>query len=439
MTSDDSYDTAGINQTVIRPRFGGRAAISSSDSSPQISESTRAGHEQQSFQGLLPSLDQFNSINPLVSSAFNVLSIEQVLRKNSHYDNPVQLFEDLVLAVEAFEQRVEQLGIDRSDVLIARYVLCAFVDEKVLSTPWGEQSLWVDKTLLSHFHKQAWGGERFFLVLDKLMQDAHKKLYLLELLYVLLCLGFCGKYKIHRQGTTELTGIRQRVLTVIRSIRGPVETGLSVHWQGLETEQSRLVQAVPLWTILALMACLLFVIYLGLSYKLDVLSDPGVIELNRLSRVIPINQLQLSSTQKRLAEVLAPEIEAEQLRIQEQGGFEVVVLQGDDFFASGQAALKVGSELVVQRLAQALGQTSGRIFIYGHTDNIPMRSVRFSSNDHLAQARAQVVADLLVLVVGKERIQAVQGKGAREPLWANTSPENRALNRRVEVMLRPEF
>ena len=65
----------------------------------------------------------------------------------------------------------------------------------------------------------------------------------------------------------------------------------------------------------------------------------------------------------------------------------------------------------------------------------PIRSMRFPSNWHLSQERAETVRDLLVSNgVAKERIRA-EGRADGEPVADNLTPANRALNRRVEVIL----
>ncbi|MBI2731817.1 MAG: OmpA family protein, partial [Aquabacterium sp.] len=89
----------------------------------------------------------------------------------------------------------------------------------------------------------------------------------------------------------------------------------------------------------------------------------------------------------------------------------------------------------MKRIAQALVNVQGNILITGHTDNQPIRSMRFPSNWHLSQERADTVRDLLQANgVAKERIRA-EGRADGEPVVDNTTPANRALNRRVEVIL----
>jgi type VI secretion system protein ImpK len=89
----------------------------------------------------------------------------------------------------------------------------------------------------------------------------------------------------------------------------------------------------------------------------------------------------------------------------------------------------------MKRIAQALVQVPGPVLVTGHTDDQPIRTMRFPSNWHLSQERADTVRNLLQSNgVANERLRA-EGRADGEPVVANSTPANRALNRRVEVIL----
>ena len=113
----------------------------------------------------------------------------------------------------------------------------------------------------------------------------------------------------------------------------------------------------------------------------------------------------------------------------------IVRLAGITLFEPGQAAVRAEFQPLIERIATVLEQEGGAVKVVGHTDNVPIRSVRFPSNWHLSQERA-----LAVQKVVAERIQAkgrlsAEGRADTEPLAPNDSPTNRARNRRVEVTL----
>ena len=61
--------------------------------------------------------------------------------------------------MKLFEFRAVQDGVENSQVMAARYVLCTVVDEAVVTTPWGNESEWSKISLLSSFHNETFGGE----------------------------------------------------------------------------------------------------------------------------------------------------------------------------------------------------------------------------------------------------------------------------------------
>ena len=78
------------------------------------------------------------------------------------------------------------------------------LDEAVLSTPWGNQSEWAQHPLLVALHREAWGGEKFFDMLDRISQDPARYIDLMELQYLGLAFGFAGKYQVQERGHEHL-------------------------------------------------------------------------------------------------------------------------------------------------------------------------------------------------------------------------------------------
>ena len=61
--------------------------------------------------------------------------------------------------------------------------------------PWGSQSEWAQHPLLVTLHREAWGGEKFFEVLDRISRDPGRHIDLMELQYLCISFGFAGKYQ----------------------------------------------------------------------------------------------------------------------------------------------------------------------------------------------------------------------------------------------------
>jgi len=95
---------------------------------------------------------------------------------------------------------------------------------------------------------------------------------------------------------------------------------------------------------------------------------------------------------------------------------------------------------ILDRVTKALATSPGTVMVAGHTDNVPINSQEFGSNWELSTDRAvSVVHQILELGnLTPERIRAV-GYGDTKPVAPNDTPENRALNRRVEIVIEQEL
>ena len=89
----------------------------------------------------------------------------------------------------------------------------------------------------------------------------------------------------------------------------------------------------------------------------------------------------------------------------------------------------------LQHLANALNQVPGRILVEGHTDDQPVRSLRYHDNFELSRERALSVVKVLQLGLDNDARMSWTGVGPTRPLYTPPSdPENRARNRRVEII-----
>jgi chemotaxis protein MotB len=104
-------------------------------------------------------------------------------------------------------------------------------------------------------------------------------------------------------------------------------------------------------------------------------------------------------------------------------------------FASGDAALSDAARQPLERVAEILAKLPNTVRVEGHTDDVPIQSVRFPSNWHLSAARAQSVVRMLIdRGVEPRRLQNV-GYAETRPRRPNDTPEHRAENRRIEIKI----
>lgn len=104
-------------------------------------------------------------------------------------------------------------------------------------------------------------------------------------------------------------------------------------------------------------------------------------------------------------------------------------------FAEAQSVIEKGAYPVLDTLAQLLRRTTFAIRVEGHTDSIPIRTFQYESNWHLSVDRALSVGYFLLARGVPDKQFEIVGKGDRLPIAENSTPEGRAQNRRVEIIL----
>ncbi len=113
-----------------------------------------------------------------------------------------------------------------------------------------------------------------------------------------------------------------------------------------------------------------------------------------------------------------------------------IILTSDLLFALGKSQMSNTARDALRKVARIIRSTPYMINIVGHTDNIPMRSDRFQSNWELSVSRATTVARFFIDEIGMDPTQfVVSGYSSYRPIKPNTTAENRARNRRVEIII----
>jgi type VI secretion system protein ImpK len=323
---------------------------------------------------------------------------------------------------------------------MASYGLCTFLDEIIQNTPWGSQSNWGHQSLLILFHKEAWGGERFFQILEHLVKQPAQNLPLIELCYVLLSFGFEGKYRVMANGSNELEKQRLELYQLTQRVRGDFPPELSPRWHGQKTGNSSLITQVPLWVFASAAGGLLLLCYLGFAYFINSASDPTYRELLKLAKE-PV-QVAAAVTITPPAPVVANRLERFKPLLREeisQNMVEVVddsIIRVRNSFPSGSDQVKPEFLPMLKKIAKELENEQDSILVTGHTDDKPIVSARFPSNWHLSAARAKNVLAILTASAQLKGSARSEGRADGEPLEPNDTPEHRALNRRVDILIK---
>ncbi|MGH8789509.1 MAG: type VI secretion system protein TssL, long form [Cupriavidus necator] len=137
----------------------------------------------------------------------------------------------------------------------------------------------------------------------------------------------------------------------------------------------------------------------------------------------------------RLAELLKDEIARGVVAVRDDNHRSTVVFRGDDMFGAGRAEVNAKLTPTLNKVAGEINKLQGKVQVIGHSDNQPIKSARYPSNQVLSEERATMVSEYLASQgVAKGRLEAI-GKGDTEPLTDNKTPAARAANRRVEVVV----
>ena len=147
-------------------------------------------------------------------------------------------------------------------------------------------------------------------------------------------------------------------------------------------------------------------------------------------------EAMFSSQYREIRKKLTGAIENNSAEVVREGDKIIIRLASEGSFKSGAAELRQGFEGLLTEVGAAIQDVDGLITIEGHTDNLPIGfSMRFKSNWDLSAARSGAVADYLIGQYSFGTGLMVSGLADTRPLTTNNTPEGRARNRRIEVVI----
>jgi chemotaxis protein MotB len=148
-------------------------------------------------------------------------------------------------------------------------------------------------------------------------------------------------------------------------------------------------------------------------------------------------------THQSLEDEMRNALESKDVTISQLQGKLTVNILDRVMFDSGEAELKPAGAAVLRKVANLLAQHPNiKVHVIGHTDNVPIRAAarnRFPSNWELSTTRATAAVRFLTEIGGVDprRLGAV-GYGEFRPVADNTTPEGRARNRRIAIVILSE-
>ncbi len=434
------------DKTILKPTPGGRKSPINKVSPPPI---------ENSFESITENIREqiaHTTQNPIIGAAVSLLLVVAQLRNTASHPDVFGLRTSLIEEIKKFELEIKNQGVTGEQAQAARYALCTLLDETVLNMPWGCNSIWSTQSLLVFFHKEAWGGEKFFLILKNCMQQPKTHLVLLELLYVCLCLGFEGRYRIEDRGLSKLDEIRENAYQIIQRQRGDVEKNLSLHWQGIKDKRDTFTKLVPLWVISSTAALLLTLSFLGFLYAINSDSNLQLSKLYALKDSLDIHPVVIATTETSLSvknsvvpvktvlfeelnTFLKSEIDNDEVNLIKKENQIVIRIMSKGLFSSGSDKVIVQYYPLIDKISAALSTVPSRILVVGHTDNSPIFSAKYPSNWDLSKARALSIVKLLTSNNKIDITITSEGRADTQPMMPNDSSEHKAMNRRIEIIL----
>lgn len=175
------------------------------------------------------------------------------------------------------------------------------------------------------------------------------------------------------------------------------------------------------------------------SIKLGLTMAAAVLAAGCVSQQTYNTEVQKADTYATLNQQLSAELSADQAQITQLQNQLRVTLVNEVLFPEGGWTLSPKGEAALAKIAPTLAALKGQqIVVEGFTDNVPIGpelKARFPSNLELSTARATTVVSYLVSKGVPSSIISAQGFGESRPVASNATPQGRAKNRRVEIVI----
>jgi type VI secretion system protein ImpK len=445
----------GAPKTVVVPNPGGMRPSGGAPSGPFGGGGAPSG--MPTGLGAADASAARPGINPLVDAASPLLELVIYLSRQMEPMPLTELRSRVLALMSKFTDEAQRLGQHRQIVEMARYAMSATLDDVIMSRPWGDLTMeWGANSLGSQLESEVYAGDKFFANLEMCLNEPRAK-DLLELKYICLSLGFKGRYRNPSEAgkAGQLDQWRSRAFSQLVAWRGGLGEVVADNWEGEAAPRKPMRDMIPLWLVASVsvgLAALVFIAFFSLSgdagaravaavHNMPLQGDTQIVRYDPPAEK-PVEIIAPPPPAKEQVEFfLQPEIDEGLVQVYEDNGLlyirVITEAGGRAMFGPAKAVVQdqhyVG---VLQRIAAALNEQQGSIVVQGHTDSVPLRNNRkFPSNYHLSVSRAEAALGVMAPIVSEGSRISAEGLGDTRPLATNKTPEGRARNRRVEIVL----
>lgn len=381
----------------------------------------------------------------IVSAARPLLNLLDRLRGMTTAPDVNQLHKAVLDELNAYKRTMANASVDMDHARVAHYIICATIDDVVLATDWGGNSMWRSQSVLSHFHRDVRGGEYFYEMLEDRHRDPGSNRDLLMLFYLCLSLGFKGRLRRNTHTALELSNIRDSLYRTLKNTMADLERELSPNWRGVNARSPSggFRHLMPAFAGLCLLAAI--GIYLLVLNLLNDRSDVAIVDYRALPPAgkasifveVPVEEpVERRDTINEFLIFLREYVDRGIVTTERDGNEVLVRFRNTGYFATGSAQVAPEFAEIVARVARRIDEAGFDVIITGYTDNVPMSrtSGPFRSNQELSHGRAEAVEAIVTRFVPAGRVRA-EGRGESNPIDTNDTPQGRRANRRIEMIV----
>ncbi len=444
-----------LSKTMVIPNPGGRR---------NVGGHSQMGHEQSNAQSGAQAtqhsvLDSRHSNaqqqsdislhceNLLLAHSAQLINLASNLLNLTPNNSIEQLRDDINRHIEDLDKNLllhgAEKGITQEVALTARYILCCLIDELVLSTPWGIESSWSRQTLLSKYHNETSGGEKFFAIINKLMEQPHRNIDLIELCYLCLSVGFRGKYRVSPTGENDIIQICNMMYQAI-SLHRPSYNELSPNWRANDNAPKSIEKRLPPSLLFIVLGFICVAVYIALLSNLHATSSPLFAKIESVgwqqtpqalkelqyssSNTNPQKQANVTNALNSLSSALIQSINAGLVEVEQRNDMLVLRFISEQLFPPGSTQVNTSELPERSMVINAIKALTDSVVIVGHTDS----TGRAESNWSISRARAESVEGWLKQ--GQRGILSTVTRGVADtqPITEITSDSR---NRRVEILI----
>jgi len=369
--------------------------------------------------------------NPLLEAARPLLRAQADMPDSIAPDYALVLRDLLEAEVRTFEGLCTQSNIRRDHMIGARYCLCTALDEAAMRAlgDGKDGNAWAARMLATTFHEDTEGGVKVYLLIGRLMQEPEEHLDLLQVIFRILNCGFMGRYRYETDGNRKHETVRKRLGNEVISRRPQVPISLSPNWKPHVQGRRMSFYDFPVWITVVVLSLILLGMYGYDKYRLMARAAEVQKQIADIARMTP----RPVTPTLHLKQLLAGEIAVGTVSVDEDAHHSAVTFRGDAMFPPGAVSVNAAMAPLIAKIASEIAKVPGKVTVLGYTDNVPIRSRQFASNEALSEERAsQVMRMLQSAGVPASRLEAI-GRGDADPVGDNRTAQGRAQNRRVQI------